>query len=114
MNEVKVIRLPNGKVCTLPTYTRAWKQLKGCDPNAHIAGFGHFPERAHDVLRALRRGMHDRINRHLPWYGKGRKWDEQWQLDTRRASRDLNHPRLVIHWLPSWLKARFGHRIETH
>jgi hypothetical protein len=30
-----------------------------------------------------------------------------------RAARDLNHPRLVIHWLPPELRERFGHRLAT-
>jgi hypothetical protein len=44
--------------------------------------------------------MHDRINRHIPGYGRGRKWDERYQTDLRRdaqhvndyASRRLVHP----------------------
>lgn len=64
-----------------------------------------------DIRREFLAGVHDRINRHAPGYGKGRKWSQEWQADTMRAARDLNTPRLVIRRLPRDLRARFGHRL---
>jgi hypothetical protein len=43
---------------------------------------------------------------------RGRKDCPEWFNDMRRASRDLNRPRLAIHWLPMELRNRFAHRIS--
>ena len=41
----------------------------------------------------------------------GRKWETDWQTEMHRASRQLNTPRLALHWLPHELKERFAHRL---
>jgi len=109
----RCIVLPNGRRVSLSTYVAAWRTLKAIDPKQQIEGFDWFSMAAGDVLKELRRGLADRINRHDPAYGQGRKWDYQWQIETWRASRNLNTPRLAIHWLPPWLKARFSHRLMS-
>src|SRR5712672_2458621 len=43
----------------------------------------------------------------------GRKFEHEWQIETYRASRQLNHPRLIIDWLPPWLHSRFKHRLRS-
>jgi hypothetical protein len=32
-----------------------------------------------EILGEFRDGVHDRINRHAPGFGAGRKWDSEWQ-----------------------------------
>lgn len=107
-----VIRLPNGNRVSLATYVDSWRTLKTLAPDASVRGFDHFGMAAKDILRDLIGGMHDRINKHDPAYGKGRKWDAGWQIEMRRAARDLNHPRLAIHWLPTDLRGRFADRLR--
>lgn len=51
-----------------------------------------------------------KINRTLPQPG-WRKLDSGWYWEMWRASRDLNTPRLAIHWLPTELRARFAARL---
>ncbi len=114
-NSLRTVRLGSGRVVSLGTYVAAWKRALSAP--AH-ATFRETPcswagGDRDQVLREFRAGLHDRINRHLPRYGKGRKWDPQWQIETYRAARDLNTPRLALHWLPAWLKARFAHRIAV-
>ena len=109
-----VIRLPDGRVTEVAEYVRCWRLLKTMDPAASVRGFNWFPQPAGDVLRELRASIHDRINRHLPWSQDGRKWAPIWQRDMARAARDLNYPRLRIHWLPPELRERFGHRLARH
>ncbi len=69
----RVIHLPNGKACSLPTYCAAWRTLKTIAPDAEIKGWEWYPIEARDILRDLRAGMHDRINRRDPRYGRGRQ-----------------------------------------
>ena len=108
-----VVRLPNGLQCPIPSYVAGWRALRGMDPCAKVRGWDHFPTEAGAILRALRAGMHDRINRHLAWSQETRKWSPLWQADMARAARDLNWPRLRIHWLPPELRERFGHRLAS-
>lgn len=108
------IRLPSGHSVTLGEYVRSWKALQTLAPDRLVERWSHFATPAGEILRAISFGVHDRINRRLPWYGQGRKWDSQWQLETYRAAQQLNHPRLVIRWLPVWLKARFAHRLREN
>lgn len=112
-DRVHVIRLPDGRVVTVAEYCRSWRALKAMAPRALVRGWDHFPTEAGAILQALREGLHDRINRRLAWSQDGRKWAPIWQRDMARAARDLNHPRLRIHWLPPELRERFGHRLAT-
>jgi hypothetical protein len=84
------IGLPNGKRSVLPTYCAAWRTLKTLDPKAQVKGWDDFPADAADVLRDMRAGLADRINRHIPGYGRGRKWDARYQLELRRDARRVN------------------------
>lgn len=86
---IQVIGLPNGRKCGLGTYVKAWKALKAAQPAERIAGFGLFPEPAADILREMRYGMMDRINRKVPGFGCGRKWDSDYQASLFRDSRRL-------------------------
>lgn len=110
----RYITLADGRRIGLGRYVEAWRQCLALDPRTWIGrGVDGWGQPAGEALVDLRRGMDDRINRHLPWYGRGRKWDYQWQIETWRAARDLNTRHLVIRWLPPWLKERFSHRLEN-
>jgi hypothetical protein len=113
-NTQRVVTLGDGRRVGLGVYVKAWKTVLAAPATAW---FRTTPcswaggDRA-QALREFRAGLDDRINRHIPDYGRGRKWQSQWQIETWRAAQALNHPRLVIHWLPEWLKARFGARLQ--
>lgn len=112
MGTQRAIRLPNGKWCSLGSYVKSWRTLKTLPGDASVRGFDHFGSAAADILRDLHYGLHDRINRHDPAYGKGRKWDQMWQVETRRTAQNVNTPRLAIHWLPMEWRQRFEHRLR--
>ena len=83
----RYIRLPNGKRCPLPVYCAAWVTLKTLDPDAEIGSWEWYPVKAKEILRELRAGLHDRINRRDPRYGRGRKWSDDYQVALRRDAR---------------------------
>jgi hypothetical protein len=84
------IGLPNGRKCSIPTYIASWRALKALPADAEVKGWEWYPVPAGDVLRELRAGIHDRINRKDPAYGKGRKWDPRYQIDLRRDADCVN------------------------
>jgi hypothetical protein len=86
----RVIVLPNGKRCSLPTYCQSWRTLKTLDPEASVKGWEWYPCKARDVLHELREGLHDRINRHIPGFGRGRKWSTDYQTTLRREAQMVN------------------------
>ncbi len=107
----RYITLGDGRKIGLGAYVKAWKACKTLDPNTPIGrGVSGWSETAEEALRALRFGLHDRINRRIEGYGVGRKWSDDWYWPIWRASRDLNS-RVVIRWLPADLKPRFADRI---
>jgi hypothetical protein len=113
---VRVIRLPNGRDVRLATYVAAWKRLLVLDdemPDTPVRGFGDWPMPAADVLRDLRAALDDRINRHAPGYGVGRKWHHDWQRAASQTARAVNTPRLIVRWAPTDLRARLAHRLAT-
>ena len=107
------ITLPNGRKVGLGVYAKAWRELLKANPKEMVKGFAYFPEQAESILHAMRGGLSERINAKVPGYGVGRKWANEWYFETWRASRMLNEPRLVIDWLPAWLKPRFGYRLRS-
>lgn len=107
------IRLPNGRSVGLGKYVAAWRKLRKMNPDDQVRGFGYFPEDAAYILREMRFGMHDRINRHIACYGVGRKWDQDWQQHAMQAAHAVNTPRLVVRWVPPDLRKRLAHRITT-
>ena len=111
--KTRVIGLPSGRKVTLGEYVRSWRALKTVSPDKPIANWSHCDTRAGEILREIAFGVHDRINRHLPAYGRGRKWDSTWQADMMRTGRDVNTPRLAVHWMPVEFRARVGHRLST-
>lgn len=113
---MRVVTLGDGKQVPLGAYVEAWRRVRELEPSASLdRGLcSRDSTTAGDVLREFRNGMHDRINRHIPGFGIGRKWSWEWQTETRRAAHDLNNPRLRFYWLPDWLRPRFEHRIARH
>jgi hypothetical protein len=111
-----VIVLPNGRPVTVGSYVRAFRRLAAGPPGAWVNardwdGFGTTAER---VLRAMRDAMRDRINRHVPWYRKGRKWAWDWQRDVARVAWNLNAPRRIVtreREVPPEYRARLAHRL---
>jgi hypothetical protein len=60
-----------------------------------VDGWG---QTAAEALVDLRRGLEDRINKGDPAFGKGRKWEWEYQIETTRAARELLlDPRLLFH-----------------
>lgn len=115
MTTTRYVTLGDGRKIGLGRYVAAWKACRELDPKTPIGkGVGGWGETAGEALEKLRAGMVDRINRHVPGYGKGRKWDPDWFYAMARAAADLNHPRLIIRWLPADLMAipRFRERVE--
>ena len=56
--------------------------------------------------------LHAKINRGANM--TGRKYGLDYQTEMRRAQRQLNHPRLIIDWLPADLKTRFEYRLRCN
>jgi hypothetical protein len=77
------------------------------------AGFSEVPLSAGEVLLSMRHGLHDRINRHIPWHGRGRRWEDGYFMSLWRDSRrlqDLHDLRVVIHQFESnEARTRFSH-----
>lgn len=70
---MKVITLPNGHSVTIAAYVMAWKQLLtkpdgSCVGRRVYNGWTWYPVTAGEILSQMSRGVHDRINRHLPDY----------------------------------------------
>jgi hypothetical protein len=107
------IRLPNGNRCSVSRYVAAWRALRSMPADTSTKGFDHFPAPAGDVLGAMRDGLHDRINRHDPSFGRGRKWSSDWQRAALQTSHAVNTPRLIVRWVPQDLKARLAHRVSA-
>jgi hypothetical protein len=110
----QVIRLPNGKRCSLKTYCASWRALKELPAGSQVRGFDYFPIDEADILREMRAAVHDRINLRGNVYGTSRKWSADWQRQMRHAASQINHARLIIDWLPADLLARFSYRLRCN
>ena len=56
--------------------------------------------------------LNRKINRDMPT--EGRKYSYEYFCEMRHAQNELNHPRLIIDWLPKDLKERFGYRLREN
>lgn len=112
----RVVRLGSGQVVTLGTYVAAWRRARAAPPDASFrgspCGWAGIEEPAGEILRQFRAGMDARINQHLPWFGRGRRWGPEWQAEASRLARAVNTPRLIVRWAPPEFRARLAHRIE--
>jgi len=112
---MKTIRLGNGHSVSLKAYVAAVKSVDPARTYDHgLTGWA--PVTGREVLAQFHQGVNDRINRHDPAYGKGRKWDPAWQGDTARAAQWLNTPRRRVYVtdVPYWLRARVAGRLVHH
>ena len=111
----RYIVLGNGRRIGLGAYVIAWKKCLELPPQTPIGkGVSGWGQTASEALQDLRFGLHDRINHRVAGFGHGRKWGHDWQRETHQAADRLNHPRLVIDWLPPWLAARFPDRLRCN
>lgn len=97
---IHVITLPNQRQCRVGQYAAAWRTLLKAKPEASFPGFGFHAETAASILSAMRGGLSERINRHIPGYGIGRNWSNDrfyalWR-DSRRV-RDIVSRRLRVY-----------------
>ena len=109
------INLGNGCCVSLGGYVRAWKQAKTLPPETgvKIVPGQWWPGTVADVLRELNYGLHDRINRHDPGYGCGRKWASDWWRSARHTANAVNMPRVIVRppQIPMEFRARLAHRL---
>ena len=63
---MKTILLPSGMAIGLGVYVKAWKMLKTLRPDYQVMKWDHFSTSARSILEQMRKGIDDRINRHLP------------------------------------------------
>jgi hypothetical protein len=112
-----VITLGDGTQIDVRDYAKMWRRVKEAPPGSTFnrsLRSSWIPVTREELLEQFSYGMNDRISRHIPGYGVGRKWDQDWQNSTWRVSRQINHPRLILSWLPPWLKKRFAHRLREN
>ncbi len=110
----RAVILGDGRRIGLGRYVAAWRAALAAPPGARFAGSPCEPRLTADretVLREFRAGLADRINRHMPGYGRGRKWSADWQRAALQCARAANTPRLIVRWVPPDLRARLAHRV---
>lgn len=118
----RAIILGDGRRVSLRAYVAAWKAAIAADDCQRFRGSPSDPGgwngsySRDDVLREFRAGMHDRINRHMPHFRRGRKWSYDWQAAALRLARDVNTPRLVVRLIGNPIAREFvsmlSHRLE--
>jgi len=113
----RYVTLGDGRKVSLGQYTAAWKMAKALPPDTRVRGsptatFRDAPNTAGDALAEFREGMHDRINRNDPSYGKGRKWSNDWQGQTRRMSAQVNDPRVRVSQIQPEYVERLAGRLD--
>lgn len=113
----KVVTIGDGRRIPLAVYVAAWRRVRAAPPDTRFrgspCGWSGVEETAAEILRQFRAGMDDRINRHMPWHGRGRRWEPDWQAEAVRLARAVNTPRLVVRWAPQEFRQRLAHRIEV-
>jgi hypothetical protein len=62
-------------------------------------------------LRWFRGRVQEKVSATIPGYGKGRKWDDMWQIEAQRTARAVNTPRLAVRWIPTEFRPRLSHRL---
>lgn len=112
----KVVTLGDVRRIPLGVYVAAWRLVRAAPPDARFrgspCGWSGSEETAAEILRQFRAGMDDRINRHVPWHGRGLRWGPDWQSEAARLARAVNTPRLVVRWAPQEFRRRLAHRLE--
>lgn len=109
---MKTIYMGNGTTVSLASYIEGWKKALALDQAVMVkAGPGAWwPQSVAQVLEKLRRGMHERINRHVAGYGKGRKWSHEWQAGARQLTDLVNYPHMIVR--PGSVPPEFRDRLK--
>ena len=113
----RVIVLPNGKTVSLSAYAKAWQAVSHAPSDKCFGGFGDVPQAAREILKAMRAGLADRINRHIPGFGRGRKWSDEYFIKAYRDSRRLRGiaRRIRVYQFETTdARARFSHLLSSH
>lgn len=117
MPTVTCIRTPSGRSIPVGQYAAAWKKLLTVDPSTRVPKWDHFDTSAGDVLREIRNGMHDRINRKDPRYPKGRKASYEYSTALLRLRQYVGN-RIRIYYVDPILgdrvRASLAHRIFSN
>lgn len=115
----RAIVLGDDRRISLAAYVAAWKAALAADECQRFKGSPSDPRgwrgsysRA-ELLSEFRSGMHDRINRQMPHYRKGRKWSYDWQAAALRLARDVNTPRLVVRLFGNPMAREFASRLSN-
>lgn len=112
----RAVKLGDGRRIGLGQYVRAWQTALAAPTGTMFAGSPcepRIPADRETVLREFRAGLADRINRHIPGHGRGRKWDCDWQRAALQFAHAVNTPRLIVRWAPPDFRDRFAYRLTT-
>lgn len=100
---------------TLGAYVSAWRKVKGAKPGTtwNHSPCSHCPSTREEILREFSFGLHDRISRHIPGFGYGRKWSSDWFFSALRTAHAANTPRLIVRpmTVPFEFRARLAQRL---
>jgi hypothetical protein len=112
MSTIRVIGLPCGRPVSLGEYVRSWRVLKTLPAARLVERWSHFATPAGEILEAIAAGVQDRINRHIPGFGQGRRWSEDWFRSVLLTARTVNGTRVVLDWVPEGLETHLAHRLR--
>lgn len=109
-----VIHTASGTV-PLCVYVESWRNAKTAKPGTEYKSSlaTWWPVTREELLKQFSEAVHQRINAYVPWYRIGRKWSDGWQISALVAAREVNTPRLRVHWLPLEFRNRLTHRLAT-
>lgn len=115
---INVITLPNGRSVRLTSYLNAWRALLDMTPEVRrgrcFIGWSDVAEDGEGILEAMRRGLHNRINRHIRGYGMGKKWSADYFYAARRDAQVVNSRRVVHSLETKEARRRFPDRQLVH
>jgi hypothetical protein len=87
---IRIIRKPNGQACSISEYVRSWKQLIIMPQTAEVANWNWYPVTAAEIINDIRQGVHERINRHLPWFNVQNRYNPDNKPHSRRIHERIN------------------------
>lgn len=97
------------------TIAEDWRTLHALPDNTRVMAWG-WPALAADVKRSMRERLQQKISSQLPWYGKGRKWQDTYQHQMMHDARAINNKaskRIRFYQiLTPELHRRFSHLID--
>lgn len=73
--KIPAVTLPRGHSVRIGIYVASWRKLLTLSPQTSVANWDFEPVAAAEILHKISSGLHDRINRHLPWFEKAARWD---------------------------------------